>query len=364
MHSDNASHFKNVVVAKYLAGQGVASQFGIPHHPESQARVERQMGPIQKLLRAGAYQQSSWATHLPYIFYHINCLHSKSIGTSPYHAFFGTAPPTALRRALDMPATSADNEHERQTLAAELSRLIERAEASTFAERSRTHGRQHKFTALSTGDYVALWIGHQRDSKLSPYRDIRRVLARVSDSAYIIQRWNANPNGTNANQETITCHIDRMERLSIPPRDFTAIQAKIFAVRADKSGLGVVSRISEHRKPRGRPKEIQLRVHWAGIDDADEIEHNIDVWISPKHISRCKLAIDYLAAIKPEEASAPTTIYSSNLPAQQPIIESIAAPTARPPTIPPARPETAISTVEETATAPRRSTRSPKPKKR
>jgi Integrase zinc binding domain/Integrase core domain len=378
--SDNGSHFKNNAVIKYLGDQGVSTKFGIPHHPESQARVERQMSLIQRLMRAGVNQEGTWATHLPYIFYNINCLHSRSIGTSPYHAFFGTAPPTALRRALDMPAASSNDEHERQTLAAELSRLLERAEAAAFTERSRTHARHHKFIVLSAGDYVALWIAYQRDSKLSPYRDIRRVVARVSDSAYIIQRWNASPNGTNANQETITCHIDRLERIT-QPRDLPAAEAKRYTIRAVLDGLGVVSRISQHRTKRGRRKDIQLRVHWAGIDEADETAHNIEVWISPSHLSRCQVAQDYLASIitvPSETASTPTAtpstdptaiIPTSTAPARartiSPARSAAAQAPARARTSSPARRAAAYpSTADETTTGPRRSSRPMKPKTR
>jgi hypothetical protein len=326
------------------------------------------MAAIQKLLRAGVNQEGTWASHLPYIFFNLNCLTSRSIGTSPYNAFFGTAPPTALRRALDMPAASSNDEHERQTLAAELSRLLERAEAASFSERSRTHSRQHKFIALSTGDYVSLWIGYQRDSKLSPYRDIRRVLARVSDSAYIIQRWNASPNGTDANQETITCHIDRLERI-LPPRNLPAAEAKRITLRAVHAGLGVVNSISEHRTKRGgRKGDIQLRVHWAGIDEADEIFHDIGVWIAPNHLTRCQVAKDYLATLTITPPAGPSTP-TATLPldiisahADAPIISAAPTVIARGT---PATTEATIQPADEmmtTGPALRRTSRMPKPK--
>jgi len=205
-----------------------------------------------------------------------------------------------------MPAASANNEHERQTLAAELSRLLEQAADASFNERSRTHGRQRKFITLSNGDYVALWIAYQRTSKLSPYIDIRRVKTRVSDSAYILERWNRHENGTNDNQKTIICHIDRLDPIP-PPRDLPAAEALKWNITAVQEGLGVIERISMHRKRRGRAKgAIDLRVHWVGIDDATEIAHNLNCWINPTNLTRCKIAQEYLATLHRPSPAEPT----------------------------------------------------------
>jgi len=189
-------------------------------------------------------------------------------------------------------------------------------------------------------------------------------VARVSDSAYIVQRWNASPNGTNANQETITCHIDRLERIT-QPRDLPAAEAKKYTIRAVLDGLGVVSRISQHRKKRGRRKgDIQLRVHWAGIDEADEIAHNIDVWISPQQLSRCQLAKDYLASITvpTDTASTPTATPISTSP--KTTNDPMTAPARARTTSPARRAALHPQTAEETTTGPRRSSRPIKPKAR
>ena len=324
--SDNGSHFRNHEVASYLAQHGVQAKYGIPHHPESQARVERQMANIQRLTRSATFgSEGTWASHVPWIFHNINCSVSRSIGVTPYEAFMGTAPPTALSRAIDMPAASANNEHERQTLAAELSRLIEQAAGTSFSERSRTHARQRNFITLRIGDYVALWIAYQRASKLEPYVDIRRVRHRVSDSAYIIEHWNCSPNGTDENQTAITCHIDRLNPIA-PPRNLPMAEANSINIRAVKDGRGIVEHISSHRNRRGRSSgNIELRIHWVGIDAATESANEIKVWIPPSQLTKCKLAQEYLTSITPTPTIKAVTV---------PTITSTTATAPTPTTVP------------------------------
>jgi hypothetical protein len=288
--SDNGSHFKNNKIFDYLAEKNIKHCFGIPIHPQSQATVERAMGTLQKLMRCTVLYGGGWAQHVPYIAYTYNTAYHRALKTSPYNMFYNSYPPSILKTAVAFPANSPKDEHERQLLAAEFSRHFEGAAEQAFKERARTHARQTRPTELQPYDYVTLWSAHERTDKLQPYVDIRRVRERVSDSVYVIEQVYCDPiNGTDKNQESSIVHVDRIKKISKP--HFTRQQQRKMNIAQAKDGRGVVGKIKGHIYVHGK---AHLIVQWLGIEDAETNDNKINTLVEPKHLTKCKVAQEYL----------------------------------------------------------------------
>ena len=290
--SDNGSHFKNNKLLAFLAKHNIKHVFGIPIHSQSQATVERAMNPIQKLMRAAALYGSGWAQHVNYIAYTYNTSYNRALKTSPYNMFYGQYPPSILKNSIDYPTTSPQTEAERELLAAEFSRLFEEAADSAFTERAKTQAKQTRTIQLEPHDYVTLWIANEKETKLQPTVDIRRVRERVSDSVYVIEQIDCDlKNGTDKNQEPILSHIDRLKK--IPKPMFTRQQQKALTISQIKDGRGIIEAITGHVII---DHKFHLNIKWQGIEDADVIEHKIPKEMEPRFLYKSKLAQEYLQA--------------------------------------------------------------------
>lgn len=249
------------------------------------------MSPLQKHLRAAVLYGGGWAQHLPYIAYQTNTSFNRALKTSPYNMFYGCYPPSILKTAVAYPARSPADDNERQLLAATFSTFFEEAAMTSFKERARTHARQQHSVTFEPGDYVTLWVAHERPNKLEPYVDLRRVRDKVSDSVYIVEHINCDSsNGTDKNQAATVVHVDRIKKIPRPPR-FSKAEQKTMTINQTKDGRGVVEEVRNRTTSGGR---VYLNIKWLGVTDAEANEHKIDTMIEPRKLLKCQRALEYL----------------------------------------------------------------------
>lgn len=249
------------------------------------------MSPLQKHLRASVLYGGGWAQHLPYIAYQTNTSYNRGLKTSPYNMFYGCYPPSILKTAVAYPARSPEDDDERQLLAATFSAHFEEATLQAFTERAATHARQKHSVSFDPGDYVTLWIAHERSSKLEPYVGIRRVREKVSDSVYILENINCDSNGTDKNQAVTMVHIDRIKKVPRPPR-FGKDELKTRTINEIKDGCGVVEEVLG-RFFQGH--HAYLNIKWRGITDAEANKFEINTQVEPRKLLKCKKAQEYLS---------------------------------------------------------------------
>ena len=162
---------------------------------------------------------------------------------------------------------------------------------TSFKERARTHARQQRTVTFEPGDYVTLWVAHERPNKLEPYVDIRRVRDKVSDSVYIVEHINCDSsNGTDKNQAATVVHVDRIKKIPRPPR-FSKAEQKTMTINQTKDGRGVVEEVRNRTTSGGR---VYLNIKWLGVTDAEANEHKIDTMIEPRKLLKCQRALEYL----------------------------------------------------------------------
>lgn len=99
--SDNASHFSNDIVEKFLALVKVHHPFTFPYHPECNGMVEKLNGTLVKALKKLCISDPlNWDFYLPSVLYSYRTKAHETVHMSPYKLLFGLAPRTFCQNLL------------------------------------------------------------------------------------------------------------------------------------------------------------------------------------------------------------------------------------------------------------------------
>ena len=90
--SDNGPNFRAELTTELYNRFGIEVRFGIPLHPQSQARVERTGGTVKRMLHHLLQEDpkpAEWATRLPLLAFCLREMSSDATGTSAFELVFG-----------------------------------------------------------------------------------------------------------------------------------------------------------------------------------------------------------------------------------------------------------------------------------
>jgi transposase InsO family protein len=241
LRTDGGSHFDNELVKRFLAESGIKHEMGLPQHPSAQGMVERVMGQLTRGITATINNKfERWAPSLSTIEFALNVAVNRSLGVSPFEAFFGRVPTTQLDALLGRePAAFESLSAMRLVHAQLLERINLTADLSTARSRADRDAVRLE-VQFEPGDYVLLHNSH-RDNKLqSNWRSVCKVVKQVSSNVYDVREVNALPDAT-----PYTVHVERLL-----PFDMSRTTERDVLTRALTDGQFMVDKVLDH-EPKG-----------------------------------------------------------------------------------------------------------------
>jgi transposase InsO family protein len=190
IQSDQGREFCNAVILHLSSTLEIGYDLSAPHHPQSNARVERNIGTVKsKIATLAASTNKPWHTVLPLVISAINRIPRRSTGATPFFLLFGrecTSPFFSFLQ--ECPSVTTDDEDEpdtdidgipavvfmrewlvHSTRVSDTFREEVRARAQLHREKSnRAADQAHTLSSLSVGDAV-MRAYESRSSKHQPY---------------------------------------------------------------------------------------------------------------------------------------------------------------------------------------------------
>ena len=292
IRSDNGSHFINAEVAAFLACKGVLQTHGIRLRPEGQGVVERYSGPLLETLRAlcrGTH--GAWSAHLEEAAFVLNTSVNRSIGTTPYAAYFGIEPHTTLSMLADAPSVSFLDFAERMAYALAIRDAALAHQDIAFDEAKAAHDASRRPADIAAGDTVMVWFAQAPTKLDSHWSKFGTVVEMLSDTVATVRDLAA-PVGA----PLITAHVDCLKRI-----DMSRASHADLAALATPEGYGFVTGITAHRESPGGVMSFlcSFRVHGSG--------ETTSAWILGHHLGRSDILASYCKSVGIDAVAARRT---------------------------------------------------------
>ncbi len=171
---------------------GIQLKMSTSYHPETDGQTERVNKCLETYLRCMCFQHPQrWAKYLSLAEWWYNTNYHASLGTTPYRALYGIAPPSTLV-ATDNTATLPEVKEwaqERERLTKELRDRLQIAQ-NRMKQQADKHRREKEYTVgswvyLRLQPYRQVSVAARKNPKLAArYYGPFEILARVGEVAY------------------------------------------------------------------------------------------------------------------------------------------------------------------------------------
>jgi len=245
---DSGKPFDNALVKAYCKSNGIQWHKTSAYHHQSLGIPERRNADIMAQTRLRTRSRwSDWDICLEDVAWALNSAYHESLGMSPYQAFHGRPPRTALDIATDTAVDAPTTIAEVTDWFDAVQQFVLLRQDTEFVLRKQRHDAVHRAIDLAVGSFVMVHYPQRANKFDFVWRGPREVLAKHSALAYSVR-------------SRLTNAVERLHVARLRPFDpsRTTLRDELEDVLRD--GNFIVDRISAHSWRAGK---LYLRVHWA-----------------------------------------------------------------------------------------------------
>ena len=269
----NIAPFGSKDFLAFLKQNNIRADLSLPRHPEANGVVERRNADIARLQRVLHGLGRNWSSFIEHSEWVLQTTRTAAHGHTPFEAFYGIPPHTAISRELDAPRPAFSSYYEREAYVFALRAAVDELHERALIKRRHDHDTNVVAHGILPGDYVKVWLPDV-SSKLDPRLELA-IAAEKADThgnSFVVRPIDHSPAGTDALQAlTRVVHVDRLKRIPAL-RDFTDDDKTAYHIRRVKDGLGTVESIISTIISRTGNFAHSVNVKWANLEVAAAAE--------------------------------------------------------------------------------------------